>query len=48
MSHFQNSVNLEDGFGKTGKKTDFSLNLRLLFQTPKFWKSLRSLEQSLV
>ena len=40
MSHFQNFVSFGNGFRKTGKKPFFHLNLGLLFQKLKFWKSL--------
>jgi hypothetical protein len=39
MSHSQNPVGFENGFGKAAKGSLFPLNLRLLSQKPELWES---------
>ena len=38
LSHFQNSVSFENGFGKTGKKTGFSFKSKVAFSKTEVLK----------
>jgi len=40
LSHFQNSVSFENGFGKTGLMPGFSIKSKVAFLKLKFLKSL--------